>query len=74
MPNYLVIRVNEIPAVGQTISGTLRVENAADDATAIAQALQGMRDMSGGGVVGVTLASNITRRTFSAPAPTYTVT
>ena len=74
MPNYLVMRVGEIPAVGQTVGATLRVENAPDEPTAVQQALAALRDGSGGGVVGAVLASNVTRHTFSAPPPNYTVT
>lgn len=81
MPNYLVVRVNEIPAVGQVMSATISVENiaasgdtVADERLAGQQALQRMRDMSGSGVIGVILASNVTRRTFSAPPPNVTVT
>jgi hypothetical protein len=80
MPNYLVIRASEIPAVGQVMGVTISLENVpttdavTEQQTAATQALQRMRDMSGGGVIGVVPAAQITRRTFTAPAPAYTVT
>lgn len=74
MPNYLVMRVAEVPVVGQTISGTLRVENAPDEVTACQQALAALRDQAPSGVVAVTLASNVARHPFTAPQPQFTVT
>lgn len=73
MPNYLLMLVSEVPAVGQTITGQLRVESAADLATAEQQALQALGPVRPG-VIGAVLASNVTRSTFTPPAGTYTVT
>lgn len=73
MPNFVIMRVSDIPAVGQTITGQIRVESAVDADTAIQQALQSLGDVRPG-VVGITLASNITRRTFAPPSGQYTVT
>jgi hypothetical protein len=80
MPNYLVIRASEIPAVGQVMGVTISLENVptsdavTEQQTAAAQALQRMRDTSQAGVIGVVPAAQITRRTFTSPAPAYTVT
>jgi hypothetical protein len=81
VPNYLVIRVQEIPAVGQVVSGVMTVENvtasgdpAADQRLAGQQGLQRMRDQAPSGVIGVVLASDVTRRTYTTPQPSPTVT
>lgn len=73
MPNYAIMLVSDLPVVGQTITGQIRVENAPDAATAEQQALQALAPVRPG-VIGVTLASNITRNTFTPPAGTYTIT
>lgn len=73
MPNYVVIRLADIPSVGQGMSGLVRVENAVDEPTACQQALAAWGDTAAGGVVGATLASNVSRHTFAA-THNYTVT
>lgn len=80
MPNYLVIRASEIPAVGQVMSAVICLESVpTTDATTEQQAagtqgLQRMRETAQSGVVAVIAAPNITRRTFTAPPSNYTVT
>lgn len=73
MPNFAIMRVSEIPGVGQSVQGEIAVINAVDEPTATQQALILWGERSPG-VVGSTLASNITRHTYTPTLPTYTVT
>jgi hypothetical protein len=73
MPNFVVMRVTDIPAVNQSVQGEISVQNAVDEPTAVQQALAMWNERTPG-VVGVTLASNIVRRTYTTPPPVYTVT
>lgn len=73
MPVYIAIRVPEIPGVGEVTNGAVLRINATDESDALQQAAQRLQE--GGvnaAVYGVTLASNITRRTVTANH-TYTV-
>ncbi len=74
MPQYIAMRVPEIPAVGELMNGAVMRFNAVDEADALQQAATKIRE--GGAdpaVYGVTLASNITRRVVTA-THNYTVT
>lgn len=66
MPAYIAIRVPEIPAIGEVANGAVLRFNAVDEADALQQAAQRLKEGGGTGVYGVTLASNITRRTVTA--------
>lgn len=65
--------VSEIPVEGQAVTGPIYRVTAADQTTALQQfaAILGQRAPT---VMGVTLASNITRVTVTPGATTYTVT
>jgi hypothetical protein len=65
--------VSEIPIEGQAMTGPIYRITAADQATALQQFAQWLKP-STSQVIGVTLASNITRVTATPnAAPTYTV-
>lgn len=81
MANYLVIRVDELPAVDQpSQANILRVVTAgadspAEQALAVQQAAARFGDVPGRRFVyGVTLQAGVTRYTSLASTPAYTVT
>lgn len=74
MPQYLVIRVSEIPALDTMASANVLRVNGADEADALQQAATKLKEAgTDPAVYGVTLASNITRRVVTA-THSYTVT
>lgn len=72
MPVYICMRVSEIPLEGQAVTGPIYRITAADEASALQSFAQALGERTSG-VYGVTLASNITRRTVTASPTTYTV-
>jgi hypothetical protein len=72
MPTYICMAVSEIPVDGQAVTGPIYRTTAADQTTALQQfaAFLGQRSAT---VMGVTLASNITRVTVTPGTTTYTV-
>jgi hypothetical protein len=72
MPEYVVIRVDEIPASERHASAMIFRTNQPDPETAIAVAAARFRETAPEAVYGVTLASNIARRILRA-TPNYTV-
>lgn len=73
MPQYIAIRVPEIPAVGELMNGAVLRFNAVDEADALQQAAARLKEGSDAAIYGVTLASNITRRVVTGQH-SYTVT
>lgn len=67
------MRVNEIPIDGQIVTGPIYRVNAADEQAAIQSFAQALGERTGG-VYGITLASNVIRRTVTVANTTYTVT
>jgi hypothetical protein len=76
MPAYVVLRADELPGPDQMVQGLIfRVANAVDELDAVRQAAAKLGEKTTNSVWGVTLQSNITRRTATpSAAPTYTVT
>lgn len=73
MPTYICMAVDEIPIDGQAVTGPIFRTTAVDQTTALQQfaaTLLPRRPI----VMGVTLASNVTRVTVSPNATTYAVT
>lgn len=75
MPQYVVIRVSELPQLDRQASGLILRVTATDESDALMQAANMLKETrsDASAVYGVTLASNIVRKTVRASAPVYTV-